>query len=191
MLRRALELKTIRPLVAGELQSLPFDDETFDCVSAITVIQHIPESEQNAATKELVRMVKRGGYIVLLEVTRDRAAHVFPHAPGEWIARMRSCGLELIDRFGEEFLPFDRAFKAVISLGKKPFAQTQKHDRSVPCEIEKSKSDVRRVSRQVYWQARRIFMSLSVWTEPLASRICSPNWATHAVFVFRKPGEPP
>lgn len=187
MLGRALELNTAVPLAAGELQSLPVRDEVFDCVSAITVIQHIPESEQPTATKELVRVVRRGGYVILLEVTRDRAAHVFPHKPFEWIARMRSCGLELVDWFGEEFLLFDRVLTATISLGRKLLPQSEKVAHSVPGDVSKSDSNVNAILRRVYWQARRFSMSLSVRTEPLASRLCRPNWATHAVFVFRKP----
>jgi SAM-dependent methyltransferase len=186
MLRRALELKTVTPLAAAQLQSLPFRDEAFDCVSAITVIQHIPESEQSAAIKEVVRVVRRGGYVVLLEVIRDRAAHVFPHKPSEWVTRMRACELELIDWFGEEFLLFDRVVTAAVSLGKEIFSRSEKNDLPVPAETPKSESNFGAFSKRMYWQARRISMSLSAWAEPLAGRVCRPDWATHAAFVFRK-----
>jgi SAM-dependent methyltransferase len=189
MLLRALELKTVTPLAAAQLQSLPFRDEVFDCVSAITVIQHIPESEQPAAIKEMVRVIRRGGCVVLLEVIRDRAAHVFPHKPLEWVARMRACGLELIDWFGEEFLILDRVITTAVSLGRRILPQSEKNGLPVPSETPKADSNLGGFAKRMYWQARRVSMSLSPWMEPLASRVCRPDWATHAAFVFRKPSE--
>jgi SAM-dependent methyltransferase len=191
MLRRASELRTVTPLAVGHLQSLPFRDEVFDCVSAITVIQHIPESEQSAAIKEMIRVLKCRGYVILLEVTRDRAAHVFPHRPSEWLASMQACGLELVDWFGEEFLLFDRVITTAVSFGRRIFSEGKENDLIRPGETLESGSHFGGFARRVYWQARRISMGLSAWTEPLADRVCPPDWATHATFVFRKRGERP
>lgn len=189
MLRRAIELHTSAALVGGELQRLPFHDRTFDCVSVVTVIQHIPELEQQRAIKEVVRVVRQGGYLILLEVIRGRAAHVVSHKPLEWIKHVRNCGLELISWFGQEFLLLDRVVTAAASLGKGTSARSRRDNPLLPPDVPKTKSKFGRSIRRLYWGARRISIGISAWIEPLAGRICPPDWATHAVFVFRKPPE--
>jgi SAM-dependent methyltransferase len=191
MLHRALELETETPLVAAELQSLPFGDETFDCVSAITVIQHIPEAEQQKAIQEVVRVVRRGGYLILLEVIRDQALHVFSHRPAEWVERVRSCGLELISWFGEEFLLFDRMLTRAVSLAKNLFSGTKESRLPVLADVLKPRSKFSGLTKGMYWQARRLSVGLSVYVERLADRKFPADWATHAVLVFRKPAGRP
>lgn len=187
MLRRAIELKTFTPLVGGELQALPFRDQTFDCVSVITVIQHIPEPEQQRAIKEAVRVIRQGGYLILLEVIRGRATHVVSHKPVEWIERVQACGPELISWFGQEFLLFDRMVTGTVSLGKAIFFGAETRGLPVPPETLETTSKLGRVAKRLYLGARRISVGLSAWTEPLADGMCPPDWATHGAFVFRKP----
>jgi SAM-dependent methyltransferase len=62
----------------GSIAALPFADCSFDVVSSITVIQHVVPEDQEAAIRELQRVLKPGGHAVLIENTsEDPSGHVW------------------------------------------------------------------------------------------------------------------
>src|SRR6516225_10093395 len=50
-------------VVLGDALSLPYADETFDCVIASEILEHIPQD--HAAIAELVRVLKVGGTLTV------------------------------------------------------------------------------------------------------------------------------
>lgn len=56
-------------LVQGDVQKLTFADGTFDAIRAERLLQHTPNAE--AALREIVRVTKRGGRIVIWEGDLD------------------------------------------------------------------------------------------------------------------------
>src|SRR6516162_6889711 len=68
MLQIAHARGTRAPLTSGLAQSLPFSDSAFGCLSDITVVQHIPYGLQLKALEEMVRVLKSGGRMILMEV---------------------------------------------------------------------------------------------------------------------------
>ena len=110
MLGRAIECGTTAPLIAGEACYLPFADATFDCVSDITVVQHIPRSLQPQALREMMRVLKPGGRLILMELIRGEDAHIFPRSPQDWIQQVALFGGKPIGWFGQEYLLLDRFF---------------------------------------------------------------------------------
>lgn len=48
-----------------EGESLPFADSSFDCVTCIEVLEHIPEDERVAAVREMHRVLRPGGLFLL------------------------------------------------------------------------------------------------------------------------------
>src|SRR5215469_3242238 len=110
MLRIARSHKTSVPLTVGLAQSLPFSDSVFDCLSDITVLQHIPYDLQSTALREMVRVLRPGGRMILMELTHGEGSHIFPRAPRDWISEVESQGTASIDWFGEEFFFADRLF---------------------------------------------------------------------------------
>jgi SAM-dependent methyltransferase len=50
-------------VVLGDALSLPYADETFDCVIASEILEHVPEDD--AAISELVRVLKVGGTLAV------------------------------------------------------------------------------------------------------------------------------
>ena len=62
MLQMPRARNTTAPLVEGLAQSLPFSDQAFDCVSDITVIQHIP---YELRPKALGESLPRSGFSLL------------------------------------------------------------------------------------------------------------------------------
>ncbi len=53
--------------VVKDMTKLPFDDETFDSVTLIAVGGHIPKKDRVAEFKEIARVLKYGGKLVLTE----------------------------------------------------------------------------------------------------------------------------
>ena len=49
--------------VVGDALALPYDDETFDCVIASEILEHVPEDD--AAIAELIRVLKVGGTLAV------------------------------------------------------------------------------------------------------------------------------
>jgi ubiquinone/menaquinone biosynthesis C-methylase UbiE len=182
MLGRAIECGTTSPLIAGEACYLPFADARFDCVSDITVVQHIPRSLQPMALREMVRVLKPGGRLILMELLGGENAHIFPRSPQDWIQQVASCGAKPIGWFGQEYLLFDRLFVRVaqrLTGGASSRA-------SADAEPLHPKSQYSSSARRIFWTIRRVTAQLSAWMDPLAEKICPARIATHGVFVFQK-----
>ncbi len=60
--------------VVGSAEHLPFADETFDCVVASEVIEHLPEPER--ALEQMWRVVKPGGRVIVSTPYRERIRYV-------------------------------------------------------------------------------------------------------------------
>ena len=70
MLREARKVLA-SPLVQGRAEALPFRDGLFDMLSMGFALRHVPDLE--AAFREYRRVLKPGGRVVLLEVSRPRS----------------------------------------------------------------------------------------------------------------------
>lgn len=173
-------------LAAGDAERLPFADESFDAITSVTVVQHIPFAKQETAIEELIRVLRPSGRLILLELIRGKDAHIFPARPSEWIARASTRGLRLDTWFGEEYLLLDRAFVALV-LSVRRMLESQ-FSRRPPGVAQSNPADTRssRLARITFWTMRRVTLKLSSWMEPLVLTFCPPEWATHGVFVFLK-----
>jgi ubiquinone/menaquinone biosynthesis C-methylase UbiE len=67
--QRAGESKSNVEFVQGDVQKLGFEDACFDAVRGERLLQHTPDPD--AALREMVRVVKRGGRIVIWEGDLD------------------------------------------------------------------------------------------------------------------------
>lgn len=182
MLRIARAHHTTPPLVVGLAFNLPFRDASFDCLSDITVVQHIPHETQPKALQEMVRVLRPGGRLILLELVRGQGFHVFSRPPQDWIREVLACGTTLLGSFGEEFLFPDRLF---VGLAQKVSGRKRKSaDQEQP--LTAGSSGDLSFARRLYWNLRHISMPISAWTDPLVEKICPISMATHGVFVFQK-----
>jgi SAM-dependent methyltransferase len=180
MLRVARECGTTAPLTAGEAYRLPFPDAKFDSVSDITVIQHIPVSLQSQAISEMMRVIRPGGHLILMELIGGAGQHIFPREPWDWIEQAALCGAKLVGWFGQEYFLLDRLLVRV--------AQAVTRTKGIPSNTFSPKYSLRRstMMRRIYWRLRHVTVPISAWIEPLTDRICPAHFATHGVFVFRK-----
>jgi ubiquinone/menaquinone biosynthesis C-methylase UbiE len=57
-------------LIQGDITDVPFGDAEFDLAVAVTVLCFLTDSERDAAARELVRVTRPGGRIVIGELAR-------------------------------------------------------------------------------------------------------------------------
>lgn len=102
-------LEAARPLMprnvtlsAGDVRSLPYDDETFDAVVCFEVIEHI--EEQDRALDEIARVLKPAGYAVVSSPNRDVYVPGNPHHVRELSSQ------ELLEALARRF-PVVRAYR--------------------------------------------------------------------------------
>ena len=102
-IRRARErgLENVNP-TRGDAQDLRWDDDGFDAAILITVLGEIPD--QDAALREVARVLKPGGRLVVGELLGD------PHyvTPGSLERRAEAAGLRFERRAGPKFGYFAR-----------------------------------------------------------------------------------
>jgi ubiquinone/menaquinone biosynthesis C-methylase UbiE len=182
MLVHAIECGTTAPLIAGEACYLPFANATFDCVSDITVVQHIPRSMQPQALREMMRVLKPGGRLILMELIRGEGAHIFPRSPRDWIQQVALFGAKPIGWFGQEYFLLDRFF---VRMARMLTGDSGSHVGAELTPLQAS-SGHSTIARRIYWNLRHVTAPLSVWMDPVAGKICPGHVATHGVFVFRK-----
>jgi SAM-dependent methyltransferase len=182
MLRTARQQGTTAPLIAGEAYRLPFAGESFDAVSDVTVVQHIPAALQPQALAEMLRVLKPGGNLILMELIQGRGEHIFPRDPQDWIRQVTSSGATLLGWFGQEFLFLDRLFVRVAQKLKNPNANPDGLHAPPAVPPAQPDSSIRRA----YWSIRHFTAPLSAWSDPLTEKLFPGRFATHGVFVFRK-----
>jgi SAM-dependent methyltransferase len=68
----------VRDPVQGDIRSLPFGDGAFDLVMSLDVLAHLPRGDEQLAARELSRVTRRGGLLVVrtsaLDILRSRHA---------------------------------------------------------------------------------------------------------------------
>lgn len=82
------------PALCGSVEQLPFASGSLDAVSSITVLLHTPQNIKYRAIEEIVRVLKPGGKVILIESTwPDPSAHVFPLSLDEWCGAFERHGM--------------------------------------------------------------------------------------------------
>ena len=98
----------------GDARKLPYADATFDAAYLITVLGEIPDQE--AALRELARVLKPGGRLVVGELFGD------PHwvSPKQLRARAEAVGLVFCQRAGTPFGYFARLARPATQTAATP-----------------------------------------------------------------------
>jgi SAM-dependent methyltransferase len=103
--------------ICQDIPELNLPPESFDIVSSVTVVQHLPPEKQLLAFSLAAQWIKPGGYLVLLEnIMGFDAPHVFPHATDEWIRMVGATGLKLKSSWGSNYEVLFRAEACVLHL---------------------------------------------------------------------------
>lgn len=76
---------------------LHFEDNTFDMITSITVLLHLPYEIKQQAIAEIKRTLKPGGIAILIENTfDDPAPHVYSQPVSKWAEMFKAEGMDMI-----------------------------------------------------------------------------------------------
>lgn len=136
-------------LEGQDARELAYPDELFDAVYSVSVIEHIPDTGDSAALREIARVLRPGGHVCLtvpfaaggysetwvrrdvFERRRGRGERVFfqrrydHEALERRLVRPSGLRLESLSYFGEPWLPFDRFWNALPMAARLPLAWAQ------------------------------------------------------------------
>lgn len=80
--------------IAGNIEKLSFQNNTFDIINSVTTLQHLSYKKQKRAVNEIQRVLKNQGYVILLENTwNDPSPHVWGRSVNEWRSLFNKCTL--------------------------------------------------------------------------------------------------
>jgi ubiquinone/menaquinone biosynthesis C-methylase UbiE len=91
-----------------EATSLALPTAAIDLAIEVTVIQHVPPEDQLTAMREIVRVVRPGGFVISLDVVGhanafDASHGTYPRPRAEWIDLWRRAGAEPRAVRGQDF----------------------------------------------------------------------------------------
>jgi len=72
------------PAVTGSAAALPFFDNSFDSVWSIGLLHHLPDDVARQAVKEMIRICRPGGYVVIFDAVLPEPAW---QRPAAWMIR--------------------------------------------------------------------------------------------------------
>ena len=74
---------------------IPYPNKSMDFVYSITVVHHNPHEIQGKIISEMCRVLKKGGYLLLLEdLGETRQFNMFPRTLTSWISLVEKHGME-------------------------------------------------------------------------------------------------
>lgn len=112
------------PYVKADLTNLPFESAQFEAVFCISVIEHLPRDQMNAALSELQRVLRPGGRLLLTtDFCEDHRASLTYSGPGH--------------RFAVNWNVFDRALVEQVLLAQPGLAVTEPPDLDVDWPVVK------------------------------------------------------
>ena len=86
--------------IKAQSHKLPFKSETFDVVTFLDVIEHIPIGFEPASLKEISRVLKKGGFLFLATVNKNFFSDLLD--PAYWLAGHRHYTQRDLTRFLED-----------------------------------------------------------------------------------------
>jgi ubiquinone/menaquinone biosynthesis C-methylase UbiE len=86
---------------------IPYPDDVMDFAYSITVIHHNSYRDQENILSEMVRVLKNGGYLLLIEDLGEAGSHnsfnYFPRKRESWISITEKCGMKLYWQSGVQY----------------------------------------------------------------------------------------
>jgi SAM-dependent methyltransferase len=174
LVARASQRYGARVMVA-DARHLPVRDASVAAVYTVKVLQCLPQHERAAAVRELFTAVPAGGIVALLEKTSGEDGS----PPDRWRRWAEEAGGTMVRWSGNQYVPLDRLLRALTRRGQGASQPSASGDRQ----------PVRARSPRLfgaYMAIRGVLLRVSLVLEPVIERACSPRWAEHGLFVFRK-----
>ncbi len=155
---------------------IPYPDESMDFIYSVTVIHHNPYDIQEKILSEMVRVLRKDGYFLILEDTCEKGQfNMFPRSRAAWIQLIERHGMTLLKEYGVRYWilrDLTYGFVKKLLLTKKRYTSMQK-------EISDSESDVRMLFR-------RLIGRLDLIIDPYIYPLVPMRLASAVVMLFKK-----
>ena len=182
--RRLRELFPQAAFQAGSASEIAIPTGTIDLVSSVVVLLHLPPLEKESAIREISRILRPGGFAILVESTyvKDSASHVFPLSAESWIDRFRNVGMDCVYQRGQEFVPLLRCAEKINHLATRwRMPEARGAGRRFVASVLRAARYAMNKS-----PSRKLTVALSYLVEPFAELLLPSTFARHGVFVFRR-----
>jgi SAM-dependent methyltransferase len=166
------------------------DEDGFDLVSCVTVIQHLPFEEQQSAVARLRELTKPAGHAIVLENVRFQAPDHFSRSVTDWRELFEGAGFETRSLRTYNFSPALRLCDRARGLLPAP-----REDRSRDVVVEdvvapdrgetEPSSLTRRLLRGAHGAALRVAVALDARIEPHLIGRRPPLAPTNCGYLFR------
>ena len=161
------------------ITSLEFPAESFDVVSSVTVIQHLPLEEHDKVFREAARVLAPGGHFLVLElISRQSGPHVFPRPVEGWTQIAESAGFAVMACRGCSYELLLRPYKRARQALSPPEGKTPAR---LPGLGTTRPSPMQRLNRWAMSSLGLVSIPLEWMSQALPSSL-----ATHGAFLFRK-----
>jgi hypothetical protein len=164
--------------ICQDIPALRFARESFDIVSSVTVVQHLPLERQQLSLRLMSQWLKPNGYLIMLEnVLAFDAPHVFPHRTDEWVRMVESTGLKRRCCWGSNYEVLFRVEARILRLLR---GNKQTRDAMVPSPQPNGAHASRLKSA-----AKTLVAGLSFPAEWVCQKVPLAT-PTHSVMIFSK-----
>ncbi len=164
------------------LPHLVFSSGVFDFGVSIMVLQHLPYAEQEKTVKELYRLLRPNGFLIVCEIIdeNDPAPHVFSRSKVHWGQLFESIGFHIDGYLPVEYLPYVRLFQVFRRLMQLKSKSQRTQNLGV--------TDVSLILEQHHWLTSilKIIMYCSYPLEYVASWLLPEKFARQGFFLLRK-----
>ena len=114
----------------GNILAIPFDDESFDVVTSVSVINNLHDDKDKLkALKEIRRVLRPGGKFLMLEPLRDIQGALTFTPLFIWMTLPKDKWIELLENASFENLEYERSNKMGAFLAKKPTLEPHSQQR--------------------------------------------------------------
>jgi SAM-dependent methyltransferase len=162
------------------LPDLSFEENSFDVLISVTVLQHIPHERQQESLREIRRVLKPAAHLLLCESVDmgDRSSHIFANSRRRWLEVLAASGFSVVAQTSCEFLPYVKLFHWV---------QSRRTRSEMPSYSEVTVSYIAQLLRKQPLLAGlvRLAVMFSYPMEHLASATFPADWARLACFLLK------
>jgi 2-polyprenyl-3-methyl-5-hydroxy-6-metoxy-1,4-benzoquinol methylase len=152
---------------------------TFDLVSSVTVLQHLPFGEQVIAIRRIRELIKKDGLVIALENIADQGRHVFANSIEQWRALFSASAFKCIAFRRYDYSPFTRSVGALRRIAR-GIAQTHSVSDAGGNADFVSRSSSRRVQDALTWMG----VTLDAPIESVLVRLNLGIPTVHCGFLF-------